>query len=64
MGHAGAFIGPYCHDAQGKIRALENAGVTIVTHPAQLGDVMKPLLDRRANSSDAITSPKKVYTSG
>ena len=47
MGHAGAYLDYGGTDAKAKIRALEEAGATIVTHPAQFGDVMKPLLEQR-----------------
>ena len=44
MGHAGAFMVPGEPDAVMKIRALEQAGVTMVNHPAKFGDTMKRLL--------------------
>ncbi|CAG8958918.1 hypothetical protein HYFRA_00012915 [Hymenoscyphus fraxineus] len=44
MGHAGAFLLPGDPDALTKIRGLEDAGVTIVNHPAKFGDVMTGLL--------------------
>ncbi len=56
MGHAGAYLNFGGTNAKAKIRALEEAGATIVTHPAQFGDVMKPLLQQRmakANSRSA-----------
>lgn len=52
MGHAGAFTLPGEPDAFTKIRHLENAGVTIVNHPAKFGDAMKILL---GNSGSAIS---------
>lgn len=58
MGHAGAFTLPGEPDASTKIKYLENAGVTIVNHPAKFGDAMKILLGKsgRANSGAAITA--------
>ena len=53
MGHAGAYIGLGGHSAKQKIRILEEAGATIVTHPAQFGDVMKPLLKQPATEASA-----------
>lgn len=52
MGHAGAFTLPGEPDAMTKVKALEDAGVFIVNHPAKLGDAMKVLLGKtgRANS--------------
>ncbi|KAK4452951.1 succinyl-CoA synthetase-like protein [Podospora aff. communis PSN243] len=44
MGHAGAFTIPGEPSAQEKIDALSSAGVTIVNHPAKIGDVLKPQL--------------------
>ncbi|CAG8977875.1 hypothetical protein HYALB_00001752 [Hymenoscyphus albidus] len=47
MGHAGAFLLPGDPDALTKIRGLEDAGVTIVNHPAKFGDVMTGFLESR-----------------
>jgi succinyl-CoA synthetase alpha subunit len=44
MGHAGAWIGLGEGTAESKYRALENAGVTMVDHPAKFGGVMKDIL--------------------
>jgi succinyl-CoA synthetase alpha subunit len=46
MGHAGAFRGFGDPSVQEKVKALENAGVTIVQHPGQFGAGMLKLLDR------------------
>lgn len=54
MGHAGAFTLPGEPDAPTKIRHLEDAGVTVVNHPAKFGDAMKRLL---GNSGRASTGP-------
>lgn len=58
MGHAGAFVLPGEPDALTKIKHLENAGVTIVNHPAKFGDAMKVLLGEsgRASSGAATTA--------
>ena len=57
MGHAGAFTLPGEPDALTKIKYLQDAGVTIVNHPAKFGDVMKRLLGNsgRASSGAATT---------
>lgn len=47
MGHAGAYVTYGDGDAKAKIHALKEAGATIVTHPPQFGDVLKPLLEQR-----------------
>lgn len=44
MGHAGAFASPGEASAEQKFKVLEDAGVTMVTHPSKFGDVMKRLL--------------------
>jgi succinyl-CoA synthetase alpha subunit len=57
MGHAGAFTLTGEPDALTKIKHLEDAGVTMVNHPAKFGDVMKTLLGRYGHaSSGAATS--------
>jgi len=57
MGHAGAFVLPGEPDALTKIKYLEDAGVTIVNHPAMFGNAMKVLLGKsgRASSGAATT---------
>lgn len=57
MGHAGAFTLPGEPDALTKIKHLEDAGVTIVKHPAKFGEAMKTLLGQsgRASSGSART---------
>lgn len=57
MGHAGAFTIPGEPTASMKIKALEDAGVTVVNHPAKFGDAMKKLLGAsgRASSGAGIT---------
>lgn len=57
MGHAGAFCLPRESDALTKTKHLEDVGVTVVNHPAKLGDAMKTLLsDSGRASSGAATS--------
>jgi len=43
MGHAGAFAAPGESDVQTKIRAFEDAGVTVVNNPSKFGEGMKSL---------------------
>lgn len=46
MGHAGATIRAGERSAKAKVKALEEAGVTIVNHPSKFGDGMRKLLNR------------------
>lgn len=46
MGHAGAFASLGECDARTKYKALEDAGVTMVNHPAKFGSVMKKILSQ------------------
>lgn len=57
MGHAGAFILPGEPDALTKVKHLEDAGVTVVNHPAKFGDTMKALL---GNSGRANNRPRST----
>jgi len=59
MGHAGAFTLPGEPDALTKIKYLQDAGVTIVDHPAQFGDAMSALLGRSSKSSSLSTGAGK-----
>lgn len=52
MGHAGAFTLPGESDAQAKIKRLQDAGVTIVNHPAKFGSAMKSLLVKSGRGSN------------
>jgi succinyl-CoA synthetase alpha subunit len=54
MGHAGAFATPWEPDAKSKISALEDAGVTIVNHPAKFGEAISRRL-AEARSGHAST---------
>ena len=56
MGHAGAFTLPGEPDALTKIKQLEDAGVTIVNHPAKFGDAMKGLLGSSGRASSGATT--------
>jgi succinyl-CoA synthetase alpha subunit len=51
MGHAGAFTLPGEPDALTKIKHLEDAGVTVVNHPAKFGDAMQLLLGKSGRNS-------------
>jgi succinyl-CoA synthetase alpha subunit len=44
MGHAGAIISGGSGTAQGKIQALETAGVTVIENLTQVGAVVKKLV--------------------
>ncbi|KAF1992834.1 succinyl-CoA ligase-like protein subunit alpha [Amniculicola lignicola CBS 123094] len=50
MGHAGAWTGLGEGTSESKYKALENAGVTMVDHPAKFGGVMKGLLAKSGRS--------------
>ncbi|MDD3151164.1 MAG: succinate--CoA ligase subunit alpha [Candidatus Gastranaerophilales bacterium] len=44
MGHAGAIISGGKGTAEGKIKALKEAGITVCTNPANIGDTIKSVL--------------------
>lgn len=46
MGHAGAIISDGFGTAEGKIKALQKAGVTIIKDPAKIGEMVKKQLNR------------------
>ena len=46
MGHAGAIISGGKGDANSKITALEEAGISVVRNPAKMGEVMYTKLKR------------------
>lgn len=50
MGHAGAYSSSK-HNALGKVKALEDAGVTVVNHPSKFGEIMKQLLGSSRGST-------------
>ena len=56
MGHAGAWVGIGEGTAEAKYRALEDAGVTMVDHPAKFGTVMKEILAKSGRSVRKIVS--------
>ncbi|KAK0633559.1 succinyl-CoA synthetase-like protein [Immersiella caudata] len=62
MGHAGAFTIPGEPSAQEKIDALSAAGVTIVNHPAKIGDVLKSQLGSGAWTKRPGSGPAGVNT--
>jgi succinyl-CoA synthetase alpha subunit len=47
MGHAGAIISGGKGTANEKMKALQNAGVTVVKNPAEVGIAMKKVLDNK-----------------
>lgn len=56
MGHAGAWTGIGEGMAESKSKALADAGVTIVDHPAKLGGVMKDILQQSGRNVRKIVS--------
>lgn len=54
MGHAGAWAAPGEGSALSKWKALEDAGVTMVDHPAKFGTVMKDVLSSSGRSVKGI----------
>jgi succinyl-CoA synthetase alpha subunit len=56
MGHAGAWAAPGENNALGKWKILENAGVTMVDHPAKFGSVMKDILSSSGRDVKGIVS--------
>ncbi|EDO04371.1 hypothetical protein SS1G_06854 [Sclerotinia sclerotiorum 1980 UF-70] len=56
MGHAGAFTLPGEPDVLTKIKAFENAGVTMVNHPAKFGNAMKTLLGDSGRASSGLAT--------
>lgn len=57
MGHAGAFASLGEVSAEAKYKALEDAGVTMVNHPAKFGSVMKKILSQAGrNVGNAVSS--------
>lgn len=61
MGHAGAWAAPGEPDAVAKSKALERAGVFTVSHPEQLGDGMKTLLDNGVGSRGGMVSLPSMH---
>ncbi|CAN9209910.1 unnamed protein product [Alternaria alternata] len=55
MGHAGAWVGLGEGTAASKYKALENAGVTMVDHPAKFGGVMKDILAKAGGNGSPST---------
>jgi len=50
MGHAGAFTAIGEPSASAKIAALEDAGVTMVNHPAKFGDILRKRLEGKGTN--------------
>lgn len=64
MGHAGAWAAPGEASAEMKWKALENAGVTMVDHPAKFGNVMKTILSQSGRDvNKAVSLPSVLTTS-
>jgi hypothetical protein len=63
MGHAGAWVGMGEGTAESKSKALADAGVTMVDHPAKLGGVMKDILAKSGRNVKKIVSEVLTNTS-
>ena len=61
MGHAGAWTGLGEGTAESKYKALENAGVTMVDHPAKFGGVMKEILAKSGRNVKKIVGFQPLY---
>lgn len=63
MGHAGAWANLGESSAAEKYKTLEDAGVTMVNHPAKFGRVMKALLEGKQSSVDTGSRTAKAAIS-
>ena len=61
MGHSGAFIGRGEGDAMSKIRALEDAGAVITSHPEKFGGVMKQLLAAHVRNGSLVRKTNEDF---
>lgn len=61
MGHAGAWVGRAENSAEQKYKALRNAGVLMVDHPAQFGDVMARELVAKGSSKPRSDNQHRGY---
>ncbi|EOA86920.1 uncharacterized protein SETTUDRAFT_115516 [Exserohilum turcica Et28A] len=61
MGHAGAWVGLGEGTAEAKYKALENAGVTMVDHPARFGGVMKEILAKSGRNEQSAAQQRRSY---
>lgn len=61
MGHAGAWAAPGENNAETKYKILEDAGITMVNHPAKFGNVMKGLLDSSGRNVQDIVSATHAH---
>ncbi|ORY16707.1 succinyl-CoA synthetase-like protein [Clohesyomyces aquaticus] len=59
MGHAGAWTGLGEGTAESKYKALENAGVTMVDHPAKFGGVMKEILAKSGRNEQSASQAQQ-----
>ena len=62
MGHAGAFTILGEPDAKTKIQALQDAGVTMVDHPAKFGDAIKRRLEAQSSIQPASNTQSPFNT--
>ncbi|MBS0185749.1 MAG: succinate--CoA ligase subunit alpha [Proteobacteria bacterium] len=61
MGHAGAFISKGIGTADTKIKALENAAISVVQSPLLIGQTLKTLLESSSYKTMEICFPQKKF---
>lgn len=60
MGHAGAFSVPGEPTAADKVKAFQNAGISVVNHPAKMGNAIKKALEQAGRSTTGTRAASQV----